>query len=118
MLMAPIRVDDAGTAIPFRNMSYKVNIICCSTNSRQKPPEGGFSIQTDRTLVAWSVRIVSAAWRVITSVSSIGSSADGSSTDSSGAYRHSRTYTTIVATAIYTTVINANSSSIIRGGVS
>ena len=76
-------------------------------------------------LVTRSVRIVSAAWCVICSGSR---STDGSSANGSGAYRHSRGYTpTIIAStvnptaiytaAIYTAVINANSSSIIRGGV-
>jgi hypothetical protein len=64
------------------------------------------------------VGIVSAAWRVIRT----GGSTDGSSTN---AYRHSTSYgcativaTTVNGTAMYTTVINANASSIIRGGVS
>jgi len=77
-------------------------------------------------LVAGSVRIVSAAGCVICSGSG---SADGSSTHGS-TYRHPRTYTIIAATsstisatavnatAIYTAVINADTSSIIGGGVS
>ena len=69
-----------------------------------------------QALVARSVRIVSAAWRVICSC---GSSTDGSSTD---AYGHSAAYgcTTINATTIDTTVVNAgaadtNTSSICEG---
>ena len=89
---------------------------------QQKPPKGGFTIQTRQAavtcvLVARSVGIVSAASRPICSGSG---STNGGSTDP---YRHSTGYgrttiaTTVNSTAI-TTVINADASSIIRGGVS
>ena len=64
------------------------------------------SITATKALVARWVGIVSAAWRVIGSCSS---SADGSSTD---AYRHSTAHgcTTVNATAIDTTVVNAGAT--------
>jgi hypothetical protein len=75
--------------------------------------------QVSNSLVARRIGIISAAWRVICCGSG---STDGSSTDGS-AYRHPGAYTTVItstvnAAAIYTTVINANTSSIIRRGLS
>jgi hypothetical protein len=72
------------------------------------------SITATKALVARWVRIVSAAWRVISSICSRGSGTDGGSTD---AYCHSTGYgcttidaTTIDATASNATVINASAS--------
>ena len=92
------------------------------------------SIVCDRTLVAWRIGIVSAAWRVIASVSSISSissirssiscSADGRGTN---AYRHSTANgcatvnaAAVNATAIDATVINASAmhSAVIAAGTS
>src|SRR5258705_13972467 len=60
-------------------------------------------------LVARWVGIVSAAWRVITSVSSVGSGTDGSSAD---AYRHSTAYgcATVNTAAIDACVMNASAA--------
>ena len=65
-------------------------------------------------LVARWVGRISAAWRAITSVSSVGSGTDGSSAD---AYRHSTAYgratvntATISSAAISAAVINASAA--------
>jgi hypothetical protein len=67
------------------------------------------SITATKALVARWVRIVSAAWRVISSICSCSSGTDGGSTD---AYCHSTGYgcTTIDATASNATVINPTAS--------
>jgi hypothetical protein len=64
------------------------------------------SITATKALVARWVRIVSAAWRVISSICSCSSGTDGGSTD---AYCHSTGYgcTTIDATAINASASNA-----------
>jgi len=69
------------------------------------------SMTVTKALLARSIRIVSAA---ISSVSSRGSGTDRGSSD---AYRHSTAYgcTTVDATAIDTTVVNANASSVCEG---
>jgi hypothetical protein len=60
-------------------------------------------------LVARRVGIISAAWGVITSVSSVGSGTDGSSADT---YRHSTAYgcATVDTAAISAAVINAGAA--------
>jgi len=76
-------------------------------------------------LVARRVGIVSACywpWRIITwrviSTRSCGSDRGSTDRSSTNAYRHSRAYAPVIATPVNASAIDANTSSIIGGGVS